>query len=83
MIHKIINAQQIWDSYHIKVTFWNWVQKDFNVEPYIKNSKSFIFWPLKNKETFKLFKVEDDTLVWETWADFCPNVIYEKATFFN
>jgi hypothetical protein len=76
MIHKVKKVEQVNDTYFLKLTFEDWVVKVFNTEPYLW--KWFIFWPLKHKETFKLFELKDDTVVWETWADFCPNVLYEK-----
>ena len=77
MIYKVLAVEQIGDSYHLKITFNNWVVKDFDCEPYVWWD-SYVFWPLKNKHTFKLFNVIDGTIVWDTWADFCPNVLFEK-----
>jgi hypothetical protein len=39
-----------------------------------------VFGPLRNYQTFELFSIKEGTVVWETWADFCPNVLYEKST---
>lgn len=79
MIHNVINAKQVWESYKLELTFQNWEMKVFDMEPYIGEGKWFIFWPLKHPETFKLFKIQDGTVVWETWADLDPNVLYDKS----
>lgn len=78
MIYKIVKVRQVGDTYKLELTFNDWKVKIFDTEPYVWWD-SFIFWPMKNKETFKLFELKDDTVVWETWADFCPNVLYEKS----
>ena len=79
MIHSIKKVKQIGNTYHLKLTFENGEERYFDCEPYVW-WESFIFWPLKNKETFKLFELKYNTVVWETWADFCPNVLYEKSS---
>lgn len=79
MIHKVLKEEAIWDWYELKITFDRWEVRKIDLSKYILNSNSFIFWPLKNKYNFKLFTVKDDTLVWETLADFCPNVLYKNS----
>jgi len=78
MLHKVKKASRIKWTYKIKLQFENWEKKIFDCKSYVW-WKSFIFWPLKNDKTFDLFEVKDDTIVWETGADFCPNVLYEKS----
>ena len=82
MIHKVIKAERIKGTYKLNLQFRNWEKKIFDAKNYVW-WKSFIFWPLKNDKTFDLFKVKDWTVVWETWADFCPNVLYEKSVLKN
>lgn len=79
-MHRVIKATQIPDTYKLELIFDDKKTKVFDAEIYVWWD-SFIFWPLKNKQTFSLFEVKDDTVVWETWADFCPNVLYEKSVF--
>ncbi|MES2677194.1 MAG: DUF2442 domain-containing protein [Pseudomonadota bacterium] len=39
-----------------------------------------IFQPLKDKNYFKNFKIENDTLSWENGADLAPESLYELLT---
>lgn len=77
MIYSIIKAKRIKWTYKLKLEFNNWKKKIFDFKSYVW-WKSFIFWPLRNSKTFDLFEIKDGTIVWETWADFCPNVLYTK-----
>ncbi len=79
MIHKVKNASRIKGTYKLDIEFDEWEKRVFDFEKYVW-WESFIFWPLKNSKTFDLFKIEDWTIRWETWADFCPNVLYKNST---
>jgi hypothetical protein len=64
MIHNIVKAEHIPNTYHLKLTFKNGEVRSFNVEPYITDS--FVFGPLRNYQTFELFSIKEGTVVWET-----------------
>ncbi len=75
-MHFVKQASQIWD-YILKLTFENWVEKSFDMSPFLENN-SLIFRPLKQKDIFKMFSIKWNTVTWITWADVSPDFLYEK-----
>ena len=73
-MHFVKKAKYLWD-YKVRLTFEDWVKKTTNLQKYVW--KWFVFWPLENKDFFKTLKVENDTITWETGADFSPDMLYD------
>ncbi len=78
MIHTVKSAIRIKWTYKLSLEFENGEERIFDFKQYVWGN-NFIFWPLKDSDTFDLFKVENWTVVWETWADFNPNLLYKNS----
>jgi hypothetical protein len=60
-------------DYLISVKFNDNTQKVIDFEKYLTQP---IFTPLKDKPTFKRFKINPFTIEWENGADFAPEFLY-------
>ena len=74
-MRRVIEAEYIHD-YKILVTFNNGIKKIVDLE---KDLWGTMFEPLKDKNLFRLFRVDKDihTIVWPNGADFSPDNLYE------
>ena len=73
-IPHIIEADYVRD-YTIKVKFDDGYVKILNLESYIK--RGGVFSELKDKEYFKRFFIDLNTLCWPNGADIAPERLYE------
>ncbi|MDO9288868.1 MAG: DUF2442 domain-containing protein [Thermodesulfovibrionales bacterium] len=73
-IPHIIEANYVRD-YVIKVKFDDGTVKILNLESYIK--RGGVFSELKDKEYFKRFFIDLNTLCWPNGADIAPERLYE------
>lgn len=73
-IPHIIEANHVRD-YVIKVKFDDGTVKILNLEAYIK--RGGVFSELKDKEYFKRFFIDLNTLCWPNGADIAPERLYE------
>lgn len=73
-IPHIIKAEYV-DDYRIRAEFNDGSVKMLNLEPYIK--RGGIFSELENKEYFKRFFIDLNTLCWPNGADIAPERLYE------
>ena len=78
---RIVEAEYIKD-FKILITFNNGVKKVVNLEQHLWGE---MFEPLKDKNLFKQFKVNNDihTIVWPNGADFSPERLYEIGVPYN
>ncbi len=74
-MRRVIEAEYIHD-YKILVTFNNGIKKIVDLE---KDLWGTMFEPLKDKNLFRLFRVDKDihTIVWPNGADLSPDNLYE------
>jgi hypothetical protein len=72
---RIVEAEYI-KGFKILITFNNGVKKVVDLEQHLWGE---MFEPLKDKNLFKQFKVDNDihTIVWPNGADFSPESLYE------
>jgi hypothetical protein len=73
-IPHIIEAEYI-DNYLMKVKFNDGSVKIVNFEQYIE--RGGIFFELRDKEYFKRFFIDLNTLCWPNGADIAPERLYE------
>jgi len=71
---KVTKAKYVSD-YIIHFTFNNGIEKSINLESELWGE---IFEPLKNKDYFKNFKLNNFTIEWENGADFAPEFLFEN-----
>lgn len=73
-IPHVVEAEYISD-YKIRIKFNDGVVKIVDLESYTK--RGGIFSDLKNKEFFKKFFIDLNTLCWPNGADIAPERLYE------
>jgi hypothetical protein len=56
--------------------FSNGEKRVFDVKPYLNKG---IFIKLQNDEEFNSAHVENGTVVWNGWQDFCPDTLYSES----
>ena len=71
----ITEAKHI-ESYKIWLKFNDKTEGLIDLEPTISNDGRKIFKKLRNREQFKRFKVDADTIVWENGLDLAPEYLY-------
>lgn len=76
MIPHVIEAEYIRD-YTVKIRFDDGSVKTVDLEPYAK--RSGVFSGFSNKEYFKKFFVDLNTLCWPNGADIAPERLYEMG----
>ena len=78
---RIVEAEYIKD-FKILITFNNGIKKVVDLEQHLWGE---MFEPLKDKNLFKQFKVDNDihTIVWPNGADFSPESLYEIGVPYN
>jgi hypothetical protein len=73
-----VHAVQPRQGFNVLVTFDNGVQKEINLEPYLRGP---IFEPLRNDPAkFRSMKIEGGTIAWDNGADLDPDVLYYNLT---
>jgi hypothetical protein len=72
MILKVLKAEYI-NNYNIKVFFNDNLEKIINLENELYGS---VFELLKDKEYFKQFYIDCNTISWENGADFAPEYLH-------
>ena len=73
MVLKIIKADYA-NDYNIKLTFNNGAEKTVNLKNELYGT---VFEPLKDKEYFKQFYIDCNTISWSCGADFAPEYLYD------
>lgn len=75
MLHEVKNAKYLKD-YIIEIEFDDGMRKPVDFKEHLHGE---IFEPLKLIENFKKFRVDKElgTIVWDSGADFCPDVLYQ------
>ncbi|RMG70580.1 MAG: DUF2442 domain-containing protein [Nitrospirae bacterium] len=73
-IPHIIDAEYV-EDYRIRVRFDDGSIKLVDLEPYTK--RGGIFEPLKDKDFFKKFFIDLNTICWPNGADIAPERLYE------
>jgi hypothetical protein len=72
----IIKAQYI-ESYKIWIKFNDGTEGIVDLESTISNDHRDILKSLVDKQQFKRFKVDADTIVWENGLDLAPEYLYD------
>ncbi|HHT9124764.1 MAG TPA: DUF2442 domain-containing protein [Candidatus Brocadiia bacterium] len=73
-IPHVLEAEYVKD-YKVKLKFNDEIQKIVDLESYVE--KGGIFSELKDKEYFKKFFIDLNTLCWPNGADIAPERLYE------
>ncbi|MCF8302795.1 MAG: DUF2442 domain-containing protein [Bacteroidales bacterium] len=73
MFIEITNAKHIRD-YRILIEFNNGERKQVDLKDELEAE---VFQPLRNKEVFKRFSINFNTIEWENGADLAPEYLYE------
>ena len=76
MILNVTKAEYL-ENYKIFLSFNNGESLPVDLETVINNDKRKIFFPLRDIEYFKKFKLYLNTIVWENEADFAPEFLLE------
>ena len=76
MIPHVIDAEYVKD-YIIKIRFDDGSMKIANLEPYTK--RGGVFNKFSDKEFFKKFFIDLNTLCWPNGADIAPGRLYEMG----
>ena len=74
----VTDAKHI-DSYKIWLKFNDKTEGVVDLEAAIVNDRRNIFKALRDRECFKRFKVDMDTIVWENGLDLAPEYFYDLA----
>ena len=75
MLIKVIDAKYLMD-YSVQLTFNTSEIKIVDLKDQLWGE---IFEPLKNKDLFRNFKLNDFTIEWPNGADFSPEFLYETG----
>jgi hypothetical protein len=67
------------DSYKVWLKFNDGTEGIVDLGSTIMNDHREIFRELRDKEQFRKFKVDADTIVWENGLDLAPEFLYEMA----
>lgn len=76
MLLEVSEANYIKD-YQINLKFNNGYQGDVDLETTLLQERRKIFKPLLDKDYFKDFSVQLNTICWKNEADFAPEFLYE------
>ncbi len=69
-----VQAVEILEAFHVRITFSDGVVKDVDLEPHIQGP---IFEPVRtNPESFRAMYVDSGTIVWNDEMDIDPNNLY-------
>lgn len=69
-----VQAVELLDGFKVRLTFKNGIQKDINLEPYLRGP---IFEPIiSNLALFRSVKVIGSTIGWDNGASIDPDVLY-------
>lgn len=81
MFLRIIKAKYLHD-YRIWLEFNNGISGEVDLKDELEGA---VFGPLKNKENFKKFKVDETlrTIVWENGADLAPEFLHDHLMVSN
>lgn len=74
---KLESAEYL-DGYRLKITFSDGASGVIDLTDELWGE---VFAPLKDLETFKSFRVDDElsTIVWPTGADLAPEYLYQRC----
>ncbi len=75
MLLNIVEADYISD-YKVSLKFNDGLEKCVDLQPTIFKDHRKVFEPLRNKNYFKNFKTNLNTITWENEADFAPEYLY-------
>ena len=75
MLLNVVEAKYISD-YNILLKFNDGIEKCVDLKQTIFNDHRKIFEPLRDKNYFKNFKLNLNTITWENEADFAPEYLY-------
>ena len=64
-------------GYKVSLNFNNGESVEVDLEATIMNDSRKIFYPLRDKEYFKTFKIVFNTIAWENEADFAPEFLLD------
>ena len=73
--HDVLTVKPL-DDYMLLLTFDNGKQRIFDVKPSFIHD---VYNLLKDKDYFKLVKVDYGTVVWPDNIDFCPDILYTRS----
>lgn len=76
MLLEVLEAKYIRD-YLVNLKFNNGYEAYVDLEATLLNEKRKIFKPLLEKDYFKDFSVQLNTICWKNEADFAPEFLYE------
>ncbi len=76
---KWVKKAKYIDSFKVWLKFNDGIEGIVDLESTITNDRRDIFRQLHDRQHFKKFKVEADTLVWENGLDLAPEYLYELA----
>ncbi|MDQ1353695.1 MAG: hypothetical protein QG657_4002 [Acidobacteriota bacterium] len=76
MLLEVLEAKYIRD-YLVNLKFNNGYEAYVDLESTLLNEKRKIFKPLLEKDYFKDFSVQLNTICWKNEADFAPEFLYE------
>ena len=77
---KWVTKAKYIDSFKVWLKFNDGTEGIADLEATITSDHRDIFQYLQNKQHFKNFKVDADTLVWENGLDLAPEYLYELAS---
>jgi hypothetical protein len=72
-----VTSAQYQSGYRISLTFNNGESVLVDLESTIMNDSRKIFFPLRDNEYFKNFKIVFNTIAWENEADFAPEFLLD------
>ena len=75
----VIEAKYL-DGFRIMVKFNDLHEGVIDLESVIRNDHRRIFTELTDKDNFKKFNVDMDTIVWENGLDLAPEFLYERIS---
>ena len=80
MFPRIVEVRHM-EKYRLELTFTNGEKGEVDLRDRIVG-RGGVFAPLEDVDFFKRVRVDPEigTLVWPNEVDFCPDVLYSKAT---
>jgi hypothetical protein len=80
MLPRITNVQPM-QAYLLRITFSEGFQADLDFRNHVAG-RGGVFTALEDVSFFRQVQVDEEagTLVWPNGVDFCPDVLYSRAT---
>lgn len=73
----VTNAEYCGD-YRVRLRFSDGTEGQVDLRETIFQDTRPVFAPLRDKDYFRQFRVEHDTLVWDNGVDLAPEYLYER-----